>query len=313
MSEQQTNIYTTVKALQRLKFQARGFSFLSRQPVNSVLVGKNVSKLRGRGQNFEELRHYSPGDDIRTMDWKVTRRTGKPHVKVYTEERERNVYLAIDQRSTMFFGSKGKMKSVIAAELAALITWQITGKGDRVGAVIFNDREINVLPAKRSQQHIVHLFTEIIKQNQQLKVADNKSHQSDDNGVSFNKMLAKFSHVCGHDALLILLTDGHGWDQQSSDLIKKLRQRNEIIACHIFDPLELDLPKMSQMVVSDGQWQIQFSSTDERTREKYRVELAKMLNTYDDVARKYKIPLLSIDTLSPVEQQLRKVLGQGKA
>ena len=72
--------------------------------------------FRGRGLNFEELRHYRPGDDIRAMDWKVTQRTGKPHIKVFTEERERNVYLAIDQRMTMFFGSSHKMKSVIAAE-----------------------------------------------------------------------------------------------------------------------------------------------------------------------------------------------------
>jgi len=113
------NIYTDINQLRRLQYLAKGFSFLPQQPVNSLLSGKNSSKLRGRGLNFEELRHYRPGDDIRSMDWKTTRRTGKPHIKVYTEERERNVYLLVDQRSTMFFGSTNKMKSVIAAELAA--------------------------------------------------------------------------------------------------------------------------------------------------------------------------------------------------
>ena len=108
MLDSLTNIYTNMDALRRLKVHSRGFSFHSRQPANSVLAGKYVSKLRGRGLNFEELRHYCPGDDIRCMDWKVTRRTGKPHIKVYTEERERNIYLIIDQRHSMFFGSQKK-------------------------------------------------------------------------------------------------------------------------------------------------------------------------------------------------------------
>ena len=97
-------IYADLNELRRLKYLAKGFSFTPNQPANSALSGKNASKLRGRGLNFEELRHYQPGDDIRSMDWKVTQRTGKPHIKVFTEERERNVFLAIDQRMTMFFG-----------------------------------------------------------------------------------------------------------------------------------------------------------------------------------------------------------------
>jgi uncharacterized protein (DUF58 family) len=92
--------------LRALEFRARGFSFLPRQPARSVLTGRHSSRLRGRGLNFEELRHYQPGDDIRSLDWKVTRRTGKPHVRVYTEERERSVLLLVDQRVSMFFGSQ---------------------------------------------------------------------------------------------------------------------------------------------------------------------------------------------------------------
>ena len=102
------DIYTNVDALQRLQFAAKGFAFNTLQPINSILAGKNISKLRGRGLNFEEMRQYQRGDDIRTMDWKVTMRTGKPHVKVYTEEKERSVFLLVDQRQSMFFGSKKK-------------------------------------------------------------------------------------------------------------------------------------------------------------------------------------------------------------
>ena len=91
-------VYADLKQLVGLQYKAKGFSFLPKQPVHSVLTGRHTSRLRGRGLNFEELRHYRQGDDIRTMDWKVTNRTGKPHVRVYTEERERPVIMLIDQR-----------------------------------------------------------------------------------------------------------------------------------------------------------------------------------------------------------------------
>jgi len=299
-------IYADINELRRLQYKTRGFSFMPKQPANSLLSGKHVSKLRGRGLNFEELRHYRPGDDIRAMDWKVTQRTGKPHVKVYTEEKERNVYLVIDQRMTMFFGSSHKMKSVIAAELAALMAWRVVETGDRVGAVIYNDDEIKVVPAKRGRSHVVNVLAEVIKKNHQLSLS---VPQSDSDSRAFNKMLNKLHKISGHNALVILIGDGHGWNQQSTDHIKKIRQHSEVIACHVFDPLELDLPEMAQMVVSDGDKQIQFSSQDKTTQHKYQAEITRQLKTYDDTAKKYRIPLLSINTIEPVDSQVRKAFG----
>ena len=301
-------IYADLNELRRLQFKTRGFSFMPKQPANSLLSGKHVSKLRGRGLNFEELRHYRPGDDIRSMDWKVTQRTGKPHVKVYTEEKERNVYLVVDQRINMFFGSSHKMKSVIAAELAALMAWRVVETGDRVGAVVYNNDGITVLPAKRGRAHVVNLLAAIIKKNHQLHLSTSQPSHSD-NSNSFNRMLEKLRAITGHNALVIFIGDGHDWNEQSTDHIKQIRQHNEIIACHVFDPLELDLPKMAQMVVSDGKQQIQFSSKDKIMQQKYQAEIARQLKVYDDTAKKYRIPLLSIDTLAPIDAQVRKAFG----
>ena len=110
-------VYVELDQLVRLQYRASGFSFLPRQPVHSLLAGRRGSRLRGRGLDFEEIRGYLPGDDIRTMDWRVTARTRKPHVRVYTEERDRPVLLVVDQRLGMFFGSRRAMKSVVAAVL----------------------------------------------------------------------------------------------------------------------------------------------------------------------------------------------------
>mgnify|MGYP005989338257 CR=1 FL=1 len=300
-------IYADLNELRRLKYLAKGFSFDAKQPANSALSGKNASKLRGRGLNFEELRHYRAGDDIRSMDWKVTQRTGKPHIKVFTEERERNVFLAIDQRMTMFFGSSNKMKSVIAAELAALIAWQISDSGDRIGGVIYNDEQTKVIPAKRGTQHVVNLLSEVLKKNHQLSIEN--AIQLTDDSDSYNKMLATLNKVTKHNALVILIGDGHGFNEKSTDFIKQLRQHNEVIACHISDPLELKLPKMSQMIVSDGKQQIQFSSERKQFQQSYQAEITRQLESYVNAAKKYRIPLIEIDTITPVEQQLRKALG----
>ena len=104
---------------------ATGLRFLPRQPARSVLHGRHGSRLRGRGLNFEELRNYLPGDDVRAIDWKVTARTGQPHVRVVTEERDRPTLIVVDQRMSMFFGSQLNMKSVTAAEAAALAAFAI--------------------------------------------------------------------------------------------------------------------------------------------------------------------------------------------
>ena len=299
------NVYVDINDLRRLQHKAKGFSFLTKQPVNSALSGKNVSKLRGRGLNFEELRHYRPGDDIRSMDWKVTRRTGKPHIKVYTEERERNVYLVVNQSSSMFFGSTNKMKSVIAAEIAALMAWKVTDSGDRIGAVVFNDKQVKVVSAKRGKLHVVNVLAEVVKMNHQLKVG-----KGEPNSNSINEALIKHSHICGHNALIIIVGDGHGWDTKSTQLIKNIRQHNDVIACQIYDPLEQQLPEMSNMVVSDGEKQIQFSSLNRNTQEKYRVSIEQQENRFESATRKNRIPLLSLNTLEPIEKQLRKALGK---
>src|ERR1700749_149080 len=103
-------VYANLADLVALQYQAKGFSFLPRQPIHSLLSGRHASKLRGRGLDFEEIRRYLPGDDIRQIDWKVTARTRQPHTRIYNEERDRPVILVVDQRLGMYFGSRRNLK-----------------------------------------------------------------------------------------------------------------------------------------------------------------------------------------------------------
>ena len=193
--------------LVQLKAVARGFSFQQRQPVASLLAGRHTSRLRGRGLAFEELRNYHPGDDIRTIDWKATARLRKPHVRVFSEERERPVLLVIDQRSPMFFGSRRAMKSVAAAELAALAAWRALNGGDRVGGIVFNEDEITSLRPQRGPAQALRLFHEIERYNHRLAETPFPSGK-----VTLNQALEAALRRANHDHLVIVITDLDGAD-----------------------------------------------------------------------------------------------------
>ena len=170
-SSKPQGVYANLEDLIRIQFEARDFSLRPQQPVTSILSGRYASRLRGRGLNFEELRRYQPGDDIRTIDWKVTARTRDPYVRVYSEEKDRQVLLVVDQRINMFFGTRQKLKSVTAAELAALGAWRAVDVGDRVGAVVFNDSDVDVIRPQRSKATVMRILHSVVRKNHELKAA----------------------------------------------------------------------------------------------------------------------------------------------
>src|SRR5215831_10459885 len=161
--------YTDLDALIALQFRAQGFTLKHNQPVHSLLFGRRASRVRGRGLDFEELRAYVPGDDVRRIDWRVTARMPKPYVRVYTEERDRPTLLLIDQRINMFFGSKVSMKSVIAAEIAALAAWRVYQQGDRTGAIVFNDTNTEEIRMHRSRATVLQILEQTSKMNHELR------------------------------------------------------------------------------------------------------------------------------------------------
>lgn len=301
-----SGIYISLKELVAFQHQASGFSFLPRQPVHSILSGRHTSRLRGRGLNFEELRHYQSGDDIRTLDWKVTNRTGKPHVRVYTEERERPVLLLVDQRISMFFGSQLKMKSVIAAELAALSAWRVLSAGDRVGALVFNDTDIIEVRPQRSRKTVLQILNNILKLNHKLK-ADYSGVQND---AQLNLTLKEAERLSGHDNLIIIISDMNGWNEETVKRVKRLARHNDVMASLIFDPLEKTLPDNSQLVLSDGDMQIQIDSAKTGLSNQYTKHFESVVDHVQQELNKHGIPVIPINTTESVLNQVRKAIGE---
>ena len=306
MSTDQTqDVYIDLASLVRLRYNARGFSYLPRQPVRSLLSGRKRSRLRGRGLDFDELRHYRPGDNIRTMDWRVTNRTGKPHVRVYTEERDRPVIVVVDQRLPMFFGSEKKMKSVIAAEIAALTAWRVLSSGDRIGAILFNDTRALEKKPSRSEKKIMNWFGELVTMNNDLSVAP--GHKS--NPAALTEALQLLERSVGHDYLVVLISDFYGWNDATLKTIRRISQHNDIICSLIYDPLERGISRAHNLIIRDGRYQLEIDPTEhnigDRFEEKFNSSVAHVQNDL----RRHNIPILSVNTVEPVTDQLRNQLG----
>ena len=299
------DIYTNLHALVRLRYRAHGFSYLPQQPLRSLLSGRKRSRLRGRGLDFDELRHYRPGDDIRNMDWRVTNRTGKPHVRVYTEERDRPVIVVVDQRLPMFFGSQNKMKSVIAAEVAAITAWRVLSVGDRIGAVLFNDdRAVEVRPTRNSKR-VMGWLGDLADMNNALSVKG-KNHS---NAGALANALKTLERTIGHDYLIVLVSDFYGWDEQTLGTIRRIGQHNDVVCALVYDPLERDISSASNLVVSDGQYQLEIEPQRQGLGEKFEASFKSSFSRVRADLNRHNIPIIPIDTVAAVTDQLREKLG----
>lgn len=298
-------VYANLRELVALQFLAKDFSFLPRQPVQSLLAGRHASRLRGRGLNFEEIRRYQSGDDIRQIDWKVTVRTRKTHSRVYTEERERTVLLLVDQRITMFFGSVRNMKSVTAAEAAALAAWRVVSQKDRVGALVFNDSKIEEIRPQRSRATVMQILHAVLDQNQAL------SHEAGitANPAMFNDVLHRCERLAKHDCLICIISDGSGQNAESRSLLTRIAQHNDVLFAFVHDPLETDLPDAGPLVFGDGRHQLEVDTGSRKLRDRFRDSFAEQRAARRKFLLQRETPVVPLSTAQGVAKQLQQQLG----
>lgn len=301
-------VYAELDRLMRLRFRIRDVGFLPRQPVHSILNGRYASRLRGRGLNFEELRAYLPGDDPRSIDWKVTARTRKPYVRVYSEERDRPLILLVDQRSSMFFGSTLNMKSVTAAEAAAIAAWRALAMGDRVGAVVFDDHEMRVFKPLRSQQRVTQILATVCRMNAGL----GGEHKTTSAPERLNQALDKARKMASHDTLVCLVSDGFGADENSRASVTRINAHNDVIMAFVYDPLEAELPEGEDLRFSDGELQLGISAGDHAARQAYQDQFQARRERMRTLSLMHSIPFLHLSTARPTADQVREAFGQAR-
>ena len=298
-------VYASLAHLVRMAHKASGFSFLPRQPLHSLLSGRHAAKVRGRGLNFEEIRAYLPGDDIRSIDWKVTARTRQPHIRVYTEERERPAYLIVDQRIAMFYGSRVRMKSVVAAETAALGAWSILSMGDRTGALVFNDTEITEIRPHRSRQNVMRILQAVVDKNHALG-ADQVAQPDP---AMLTRALQGVHRLVGHDALIAVISDFDGLDEQGRKILLELRQHNDVICALVHDPSATELPESGDYVITDGELQVELKLADKRVHRRVHEAAKGRISWVLDTLHEINIPVIPLNTVEDVAEQVRHLLG----
>lgn len=261
--------------------------------------GGHLSRFRGRGMEFDESRQYVAGDDTRNMDWRVTARTGKAHVKQYREERERPVWLLVDLGASMRFGTRNAFKSVIAARAAALLAWSTTEQGDRIGALIFDEnRHYEQRPAPRTRGLLPLLQA----------LAQNLSMGRPGGYISIAEAATRLTRLVKPGSLVFILSDFYGLSADNVAWLARLSEHNEVVFAEISDPLERSAPPPGIYPVSDG---IEQRSLDISNRNKRRAYLQWCMQKSDmliTLARRYNVHQLSLDTAQPVAAALRNGL-----
>ena len=299
-------IYASLVHLRGLEGAARGLSFLPRQASASVLNGRHASRLRGRGLNFEEMRDYLPGDDVRSIDWKATARTGSPHVRVFTEERDRPALLVVDQRMSMFFGSERNMKSVTAAEAAAIAAFRILAAGDRVGGIVFDDDTRIELKPKRSRRAAHTLLESIAGLNAGL----NADRAATRRPGELNEVLGGIARLAHHDHLVLVLSDFDGIDETTQRRLSGIAAHNDLVLMLVYDPLAVKQQSGARVVVGDHTMQAEVDLRSRETRAAVRGFSSRRLRQIIEWQTKINLSVLPLSAGEETLPQIRRLRGK---
>lgn len=216
----------------------------------AIRSGNHLSKVRGRGMDFSEVRNYQAGDEVRHMEWRVTARTGRPHVKIYQEERERPVVILADFNPSMIFGTRVAFKSVVAARLAAILAWTVIKQGDRVGGVFFSANEHSEFTPRGRDLGVLPMLAALSKYTKQSEAEREAPPRL------LSDALIRLRRVVRPGSIIVLISDFYSMDTDCEKHLNRLRSHNDILAYHICDRIELAPPKPQQYAITNGEQEI---------------------------------------------------------
>lgn len=288
--------------------------------VNDTMVGAYLSHFKGRGMDFEELREYLPGDDVRDIDWNVTHRMGRPFVKRYREERELAAVLAVDVSGSSSFGSGNRTKREFAAEVAATLAISAARNGDKVALLLFTDEVELFLPPRKGRRHILRLVREML------------AHEPRRCGTDIPAALTFLNHVLHRRAIVFLLTDFLHQSRppvsdparskpnaepdrrpalQSRDVPQELgltNTRHDLVCLHLHDPRERELPEAGLLTVEDAETGelVELDSTRSTVRQRYTETNDGRLNELDRALNRSGVDTLRFNTNEPFAPRLQR-------
>ncbi|PCJ19943.1 MAG: DUF58 domain-containing protein [Gammaproteobacteria bacterium] len=311
-------ITTDIEELVRLRLDTRGFDLQSNRKALASMIGGHKSRFRGRGIDFDEVRLYQPGDEVRGIDWRVTARRGKPHTKVFKEERERPIYIVLDQRESLFFGSKVAFKSVTAARTAALLAWASKDNGDRVGGFLFSETQHLELKPREGKSGVLRYLRSVVDYNQAL--ADSQTANSDPalKGKTLNSdgknndlagALQALNRVVRPGSMIFIISDFYDLETQAKQQLQRLHRHNDIVGILVYDPLEKQAPPPGAYQFSDGNQLFALNTEIKNSRVQYEAIFDQRLTHIKEQMAQLGCPLIDLSTEQDIVETLRENLA----
>jgi uncharacterized protein (DUF58 family) len=272
---------------QEVMQQIRRIQIRTNRMVNEIFAGQYESVFRGQGMEFKEVREYVPGDDVRLIDWNVTARTGRPHVKLLAEERELTVMLVVDASGSGRFGTVDRFKNELAAELCAVLAISAIKNNDKVGLIVFtNDVELYV-PPNKGRQHVLRVIREVLY------------FEPHGTGTNISGALRFLNNVTRRRAVTFLVSDFMAEDYETA--LRVANRRHDVIAAVVTDPREETLPNVGLLAVQDAETgrEVRVHTGNPRTRERYALAARERRRTLEDIFRRNRVDMISVRTDRP--------------
>ncbi len=278
--------------IQEILAKVRRLEISTRRLVDGALAGQYHSVFRGQGMNFEDVRRYQAGDDVRSIDWNVTARTGEPHIKLFTEERELTIMILLDVSASGIFGSRTSSKREVAAELAAVLAMSAVKNGDKVGTLLFSDQTELYLPPKKGRNHALRLIREML-----YFVPARR-------GTNIELALEHLVQVLPRRAVVFLVSDFQA--PNFSKVFGVVASKHDLIAVRITDAAELELPDVGWVVLEDSESGTQqvLNTSDAATRRRVAATVAAQRSAFEQLARRHRVDLIDVQTGQDVVKPL---------
>lgn len=294
-------VFSSLQSLIKVQGQVSTLQLAKRKALARHL-GQHHSVFKGRGMDFAESRPYQPGDDIRTIDWRVTARSGRVHTKVFQEEREKPVLLWIDMRTPMYFATRGRFKSVVAAEVASLLLWKTLDDGDRAGGILQRpDKAVEFKPM-RSRQSVLG-FLRAIADASQAQLANLTYHESGnlkDNWQRLRRVVEPGSQV-------YIISDFRQANAAALQQLVMIHRVAAVTLIAINDPLEEHLPEQGQLRMTDERRSLWVNLKQKLWRDQYHERYQSNRLALQTLARQHRMPLVLLSTRDNSTERLRKL------
>lgn len=301
----QSGIYTDVASLLATRHWAKDLKLFSRSAARSMLLGETRSRFRGRGMEFEEVRPYQAGDDIRSIDWRVSARTGGTYTKLFCEEHERPVHVIVDQRNAMFFGSQNQFKSVLAAEIGCAIAWAALAGSDRIGGQIISDYNERDIRAKRNKQAVLKLIHDLNEINNALPI----SYQSNKNANTIANAIEECRRITRPGTAIFIISDFHDFDSNAAKALSTLGRHSDITLIQVVDPLEEELPLSGQVAISNGEDRLSVG-VNNSVKKAYLDQLVQQRQQLQQGATRARAYFAKLDTTKSSKRYLTRIFAK---